>query len=86
VPFYVKTNDGNPANRTDVFAGRVSSAGTLVKSAAGTAFIEASPWIAEGAAPWIPAPEVQQRLRATAQRVLESRRLGHGGIAPGAAE
>ena len=47
VPFYVKTNDGNLANRTDVFAGRVSSAGTAVKSAAGTAFVEAAPWIAE---------------------------------------
>jgi hypothetical protein len=78
VPFYVKANNGNLANRTDVFAGRVSSAGTLAKSAAGTAFIEAVPWIAEGAAPWVPAADVQQRLRATAQRVLDSRRLGHG--------
>jgi photosystem II stability/assembly factor-like uncharacterized protein len=85
VPFYVKTNDGNLANRTDVFAGRVSP-GILVKSAAGTAFAEASPRIAERAAVWIPGPDVKQRLRATAQRVLESRRLGHGGIAPGVTE
>ena len=86
VPFYVKTNDGNLANRTDVFAGRVSSAGTLVKSASGIAFVEASPWIAEGAVPWVPAADVQQRLRSTAQRVLDSRRLGHGGFAPGTME
>ncbi len=41
VPFYVQDQRRQPANRTDVFAGRVSSAGTLVKSAPGTAFVEA---------------------------------------------
>ena len=32
------------------------------------------------------APDVQQRLRSTTQRVLEVRRFGHGGIVPGTAE
>ena len=86
VPFYVKTNNGDLANRTDVFAGRVSSAGTSVKSAAGNTSVEAASWIAEAAAPWVPAPDVQQRLRSTTQRVLEVRRLGHGGIVPGTTE
>jgi len=74
VPFYVRTNDGNPANRTDVFAGRVDSAGTEAK--AGVAMR------AEAASPWAATPDVVQQVRASAKRMLDRRRLEHGGTAP----
>ena len=49
VPFYVQTNNGNLANRTDVFASLVNSTGTLAKRA--TALH--GPMIAREAAPWV---------------------------------
>jgi hypothetical protein len=71
VPFYVRTNDGNPGNRTDVFAGRVDSAGTAAKSVAATH--------AEAAAAWTATPDQAQRLRDAATRMLDRRRAEHGG-------
>ena len=81
VPFYVRTNNGNTANRTDVFAGLLNSQGTAAKSASGIAVGDHAPWIADIAAPWVISPDVQRRLKATAMRVLAGRRLEHGGIA-----
>ena len=74
VPFYVRTNDGNPGNRTDVFAGLVNSAGTEAKT--GVAMR------AEAASSWIATPDVLQQVRAAAKRMLDRRRLEHGGTAP----
>jgi len=77
VPFYARTNDGNPANRTDVFAGRMNPAATALKAQPGAAPGEASRWIATDAAAWAPpTTEVRQRLQATAKRVLASRLPG----------
>jgi hypothetical protein len=74
VPFYVRPNDGNPGNRTDVFAGLVNSAGTVAKAGAAMR--------AEAASAWAATPEVVQQVRASAKRMLDRRRLEHGGTAP----
>jgi hypothetical protein len=74
VPFYVRTNDGNPGNRTDVYAGRVDSSGAAAKASAAVR--------AEAAVPWIAAPDQEQRLRDAARRMLDRRRLEHGGTTP----
>jgi len=71
VPFYVRTNDGNPGNRTDVFAGLVDSAETVAKADASTH--------AEAAVPWVATPDQAQRLRDTARRMLDRRRAERGG-------
>ena len=80
VPFYVQTNNGNLANRTDVFASLVNSPGTLAKRAA----VLSAAMVAKEAAPWVMTPDVERRLRATAKRVLDLRRFDHGGVAPDA--
>jgi hypothetical protein len=80
VPFYVRTNSGNPGNRTDVLAGLVNSSGTAAKAALG------APTRAESAPPWITTPDLERRLQKTARRVLELRKQGHGGIAPDTGE
>jgi hypothetical protein len=74
VPFYVRTNDGNPGNRTDVFAGLVNAAGAAAKASVATRAVETSPWVAT--------PDRVQQVRASAQRMLERRRLEHGGTVP----
>ena len=79
VPFFVQSNSGNLANRTDVFASLVNSAGTAAKSAAEFAAGRGAPMLAQTAPSWVMTPEVAQRLQATAQRVLERRRSEHGG-------
>jgi hypothetical protein len=68
VPFYVLAT-GNPANRTDVFASRVSS---LDATAADAAFAGAAAARAATAAPLAPSPE----LAASAARVLARRHVG----------
>jgi hypothetical protein len=81
VPFFVETNNGNLANRTDVFASLVPSAGMSAKAAAESASGRGAPMLAQTASPWVMTPEIAQRLQATAQRVLERRRSEHGGRA-----
>jgi hypothetical protein len=82
VPFYVRTNDGDPGNRTDVFAGLVDSLGIAATTSAGIAAGGRGPAIAKIAAPWAMTTGLQQRLLATARRVLDGRRPGHGGSPP----
>ncbi len=79
VPFYVQTNNGNLANRTDAFASLVNLPGILAKAA------PAAPMIAREAAPWVVTPEDEQRLLATAKRVRDLRRFEHGGFLPSSA-
>jgi len=74
VPFYVRTNDGNPGNRTDVFAGLVNSTGTEAKYGAAMR--------AEAASSWVASPDMERQVRASAKRMLDRRRLEHGGSAP----
>ena len=70
VPFYAQTNNGNLANRTDVFASLVTSAGAALMT-------EGAPMQAKAASPWVMTPQVAQRLQATAKRVLAQRVPGH---------
>jgi hypothetical protein len=81
VPLYVRTNSGNLANRTDVFAGLANSTGTAAKSAASNAAGPDTPLLAETAPTWVMTPDLQQRLHATARRVLAARISRYGGPA-----
>ena len=82
MPFYVQTNSGNLSNRTDAFASLVNSAGIAAKAVARNVSDSGAPLLAETARPWVMTPDLEQRLQATARRVLERRRSGHGGTAP----
>jgi BNR repeat-like domain len=78
VPFYVQTNTGNLANRTDVFATLAASA---VADAAKAAEIDATTRAetvirAQQAPPLAMTPEWQQKLHTSAMRTIK-RRLGH---------
>ena len=76
VPFYVRTNNGNPGNRTDVFAGLVNSTGKATKAASGNASDMAAPWTAEVAPPGVMTPDLALRLHNAARRALERRMHG----------
>ncbi len=87
VPFYVRTNDGNSGNRTDVFAGLVNSAGTAAKAGTASAAAPDRFTLAETAPAWTPTADFTQRLQATAKRVLAARLPGQrGASAPPVAE
>ena len=81
VPFYVQTNTGNLANRTDVFATLAASA---VADAAKAAAVDSTASSARGetviraqqAPPLAMTPEWQQKLHASVMRTIK-RRLGH---------
>jgi hypothetical protein len=81
VPLFVQTNNGNLANRTDVFATLVNSAGTATKAAAASASGRGVPVLAQTASPFAMTPDLAQRLQLAAQRMLERRRSEHGGSA-----
>jgi hypothetical protein len=81
VPFFVQTNNGNLANRTDVFASLVNSAATAMKAAAESASGRGVPVLAQTASALAMTPDLAQRLQVTAQRMLERRRSEHGGRA-----
>ena len=76
VPFYVRTNNGNPGNRTDVFAGLVNSTGKATKAASGNVSDMAAPWTAEVAPPGVMTPDLALRLHNAARRALERRMHG----------
>jgi hypothetical protein len=80
VPFYVRTNDGNSGNRTDVFAGLVNSAGTPAKPGTASAVVPDTLTLAEVAPAWTPTADFTRRVQATAKRVLAARLPGLRGI------
>jgi hypothetical protein len=87
VPFYVRTNDGNSGNRTDVFAGLVNSAGTAAKAGSAGVAVPETFTLAQTAPAWTPTADFTRRVLATAQRVLAARLPGQrGASAPPAAE
>jgi hypothetical protein len=83
VPFYVQTNNGNTANRTDVLASLVNANGAAARSTGGAASLSAAPMLAP-TPPWTMTAEWQRQLQATAQRVRAQRLPGHGAFVPGA--
>ena len=80
LPFYVQTNSGNLANRTDVFANPTVS---VIEGASEKARVQ-QPQLAEmlvhaqPASPLEMAPELAQRVHDNARRVIERRRHGTG--------
>ena len=87
VPFYVRTNDGNSDNRTDVFAGLVNATGTTTKAGFASAVAPVMQTLAVTAEAWTPTSDLAQRLQATAKRVLAARLPGQrGASAPAVAE
>jgi hypothetical protein len=80
LPFFVQTNSGNTANRTDVFASLVNAPLTPFVNAK-SAVAESAPYAAATAAPMATGPELERRVLTTAQRVLARRLSGHGGSA-----
>ncbi len=71
VPFYATTNSASIANRTDIFASLVSSAGTSAALAQARGAREAdSSTRASSAAPLPPSPELARRLTASVIRTM----------------
>ncbi len=68
VPFYAAVNDGDPGNRTDVFASLVTSAGAAARAAAALA-----PMRAQEAAPLRTTPELSRRITASIARTMQRR-------------
>ena len=79
VPFYVRTGDGNPGNRTDVFAGLVKPTGTAAKAGGASAAVPEALTLAQTAPAWTPTADQVLRLQATARRVRAARLPGPGG-------
>jgi len=73
VPFYAAVNDGNLANRTDVFASLVTSPGAASASALAELLDAEAPRPALGADPLPMSPELRARLRESARRVQDRR-------------
>jgi hypothetical protein len=75
LPFYVQTNTGNLANRTDVFATLASSAGSANASRAG---VEAPGVQALATPPLTMTPELRQMLHQSVMRAIQRRMPGRG--------
>jgi BNR repeat-like domain len=73
VPFYAQTNDGDTANRTDVFASLVTTAGTARKDASVAIEEAVAPMRAESAAPLPLTPELSQQLTDSVVRTMQRR-------------
>jgi len=73
LPFYVQTNTGNPANRTDVFSTLASSAGSAnaASTDVGAAGVQAL-----ATPPLTVTPELQQMLHQSVMRTIQRRMLG----------
>ena len=73
LPFYVQTNTGNPANRTDVFSTLASSAGSANAASmdVGAAGVQAL-----ATPPLTVTPELQQMLHQSVIRTIQRRMLG----------
>ena len=76
VPFYVKTNEGDTGNRTDVFAtlaSSVASAAEAKSAAAATSATGEAVFRATAAEPLAMTPELQQRLHDSVVRTMQRR-------------
>ena len=69
VPFYAATNTGDLANRTDIFASLVSSAGAAAASARTLRATESS-MRAQTASPLAATPELARRLSGSIARTM----------------
>jgi hypothetical protein len=66
-------NSGDLANRTDVFASLVTSAGAAASVALAELLDEGAPTLASVAEPLPMTPELQRRLHESARRVTDRR-------------
>ena len=67
MPLYVRTNSGDPSNRTDVFAVATRSVPPLTAAAAGARALRSAPALAE------PGDAFRQRVHDNLVRMLERR-------------